>query len=83
MSGLFELSRTIVEELCICSYENVISTLGEEVSPNNIICSLYEVWAEIVLFYDIKPTLMELNVEQLVRITMGFMKTREDEIKLF
>lgn len=62
MSGLFELSRTIVEELCICSDENVINTLGEEVSPNNIICSLYEVWAEIVMFDDIKPTLMELNV---------------------
>ena len=62
MKDLFNLSNLIIEELFICSSDKVINTLDEELSMDNIICSLYEVEAEIVLFNDIKPTLLEMNV---------------------
>ena len=62
MKDLFNLSNLIIEELFICSSDKVINTLDEELSMENIICSLYEVEAEIVLFNDIKPTLLEMNV---------------------
>lgn len=62
MKDLFNLSNLIIEELFICSNDNVVNTLGEEISLDSIISSLYEVEAEIVKFNDIKPTLMEMNV---------------------
>jgi hypothetical protein len=77
------LTRVIVQELIICSYENVISTLGEEIEIIGIVSSLFDVLTEIVVFRDIKPILHKLSIEQIVRLTLAFMKTYHEERELF
>lgn len=56
------LTEIIIEELIICSYENVISSLGEEIEIIGIVSSLFDVLAEIVIFRDIKPIMHKLSI---------------------
>ena len=83
LKELFSIKDLVVSELIICSHEDVISSLGEELSIIGIISSLFDVLSEIVLFRDIKSSLQKLTIEQIIRLTLAFMRTFSEEQEIF
>jgi hypothetical protein len=49
----------------------------------SMISAMLETLAEVTLFRDIQPTLQQISVEYLLRLTLGFLKTYEEELQMF